>query len=234
MSNKEPKVIVALDFANEQDAMQLVNQLDPDLCKLKVGKEMFTAFGPAFVKKLVLLKFDVFLDLKFHDIPTTVKKAVTAAANLGVWMLNVHALGGADMIAAARQGIEASSVEKKPHLIAVTVLTSTNQAMLNALGFSCSIEDLVMSLGKSALQAGADGLVCSALEAESLRDKLGDKPLLVTPGIRPEGSASYDQQRIMTPVSAIEAGASYLVIGRPVTQAKKPLDVLNSINASMK
>jgi len=233
MLNSDPKVIVALDFANEQEAMQLVNQLDPELCKLKVGKEMFTAFGPTFVKKLVSLKFAVFLDLKFHDIPTTVKKAVTAAANLGVWMLNVHALGGAEMVAAARQGIEESKVTNKPYLIAVTVLTSTNQAMLDTLGFNCSIESLVLSLGQSAIQSGADGLVCSALEVEALRAQLGDKPLLVTPGIRPEGSATDDQQRIMTPAKALNAGSSYLVIGRPITQAENPLEALKSINASI-
>jgi len=233
MPNSDPKVIVALDFANEQDAMQLVNQLDPKLCKLKVGKEMFTAFGPTLVKKLVSLKFDVFLDLKFHDIPTTVKKAVTAASNLGVWMLNVHALGGAAMVAAARQGIEESKVAKKPYLIAVTVLTSTNQDMLDALGFNCSIEHLVTSLGQSAIQAGADGLVCSALEAEALRAVLGEQPLLVTPGIRPEGSASDDQQRIMTPAKALIAGSSYLVVGRPITHADNPLEALKAINSSI-
>ncbi len=233
MSNLDPKVIVALDFSNEDQAMQLVNKLDPALCKLKVGKELFTAFGPEFVKKLVALKFDVFLDLKFHDIPTTVKKAVTAAANLGVWMLNVHALGGAAMVAAAREGIELSETKIKPYLIAVTVLTSTNQTMLNDLGFSCSIEQLVTALGKSAIQSGADGLVCSALEVDSLRQVFGDKPLLVTPGIRPEGSNKDDQQRTMTPQMALKAGSSYLVIGRPITQAENPLAVLKAINASI-
>ncbi len=233
MPNSDPKVIVALDFANERDAMQLVNQLNPKLCKLKVGKEMFTAFGPTFVKKLVSLQFDVFLDLKFHDIPTTVKKAVTAAANLGVWMLNVHALGGADMVAAARQGIEESNVTKKPYLIAVTVLTSTNQTMLDALGFNCSVEKLVTSLGKMAIESGADGLVCSALEANALRATIGGMPLLVTPGIRPEGSAGDDQQRIMTPAKALKSGSSYLVIGRPITQAENPFDTLLKINQSI-
>lgn len=232
MPNIDPKVIVALDFANEGEAMQLVNQLDPSLCKLKVGKELFTAFGPEFVKKLVALKFDVFLDLKFHDIPTTVKKAVTAAANLGVWMLNVHALGGADMVKAAHQGILESKVEHKPYLIAVTVLTSTNQQMLDALGFNSSVVDLVVALGQTAIQSGADGLVCSALEAEALRKELGANALLVTPGIRPEGSASDDQQRIMTPAKALKSGSSYLVIGRPITQAENPLEALKAINAS--
>lgn len=232
MPNIDPKVIVALDFANEGEAMQLVNQLDPSLCKLKVGKELFTAFGPEFVKKLVALKFDVFLDLKFHDIPTTVKKAVTAAANLGVWMLNVHALGGADMVKAAHQGILESKVEHKPYLIAVTVLTSTNQQMLDALGFNSSVADLVVALGQTAIQSGADGLVCSALEAEALRKELGANALLVTPGIRPEGSASDDQQRIMTPAKALKSGSSYLVIGRPITQAENPLEALKAINAS--
>lgn len=233
MPASDPKVIVALDFANENEAMQLVNQLDPKLCKLKVGKELFTAFGPEFVKKLVALKFDVFLDLKFHDIPTTVKKAVTAAANLGVWMLNVHALGGYEMVSAAREGIEQSNVKNKPYLIAVTVLTSTNQSMLDSLGFNCSIEDLVVSLGETAIKSGADGLVCSALEVESLRKTLGDQPLLVTPGIRPQGSSTDDQQRIMTPAKALNAGSSYLVIGRPITQAENPLEALKKINSSI-
>ena len=234
MPNSDPKVIVALDFANEHDAMQLVNQLDPKQCRLKVGKEMFTAFGPTFVKKLVTLQFDVFLDLKFHDIPSTVKKAVTAASNLGVWMLNVHALGGAEMIMAARQGIKESKVKNKPYLIAVTVLTSTNQTMLDALGFNCSIQSLVTSLGKMAIESGADGLVCSALEVDALRKELGNKPLLVTPGIRPEGSATDDQQRIMTPANALKSGSSYLVIGRPITQAKDPLESLIQINSSVR
>ncbi len=233
MSNLDSKVIVALDFADENQVMQLVMQLDPTQCKLKVGKELFTALGPNLVKKLVSLKFDVFLDLKFHDIPTTVKKAVTAAANLGVWMLNVHALGGADMVAAARQGIEESNVTTKPYLIAVTVLTSTNQQTLDDLGFKSSIEELVSKLGQSAIKAGADGLVCSALEVAMLRQTLGDKPLLVTPGIRPEGSDTNDQHRIMTPAQAMGAGSSYLVIGRPITQSNDPLASLESINNSL-
>lgn len=233
MTSTDPKVIVALDYADSEQAMMLVKQLDAQSCKLKVGKELFTACGPDFVRQLVDLGFDVFLDLKFHDIPTTVRKAVTAAANLGVWMLNVHALGGAEMVAQAREGIAQSSVKKKPYLIAVTVLTSTNQQMLDQLGFNMPVESLVKTLGQSAINAGADGLVCSALEVTALRKALGDSPLLVTPGIRPEGSASDDQQRIMTPQQAMESGSSYLVVGRPITQAASPLQVLHSINESL-
>ncbi|MBL7003317.1 MAG: orotidine-5'-phosphate decarboxylase [Gammaproteobacteria bacterium] len=231
--NQDPKVIVALDYADAKQAMQLVEQLDSNECKLKVGKELFTACGPEFVKQLVDLGYDVFLDLKFHDIPTTVRKAVAAASDLGVWMLNVHALGGAQMVAAAREGIEQSSSQRKPYLIAVTVLTSTNQQALDDLGFNCSIESLVNSLGTSAINAGADGLVCSALEVETLRENLGSSPLLVTPGIRPAGSAVDDQKRIMTPAKAIQSGSSYLVVGRPITQAENPLQTLKDINQSL-
>lgn len=229
----DPKVIVALDYDSQDQAMQLVNQLAASECKLKVGKELFTACGPDFVRQLVDLRFDVFLDLKFHDIPTTVKKAVKAAADLGVWMVNVHALGGASMMHAAKEGLEASDHGSKVHLIAVTVLTSTNQATLDELGFSCSVKDLVIQLGHSALNSGLDGMVCSALEVESLRAEFGEKPLLVTPGIRPEGSAADDQKRIMTPKQAMLAGSSYLVVGRPVTQAENPLLALQAINRSL-
>lgn len=233
MSTNDPKVIIALDFNDAISTMNLVYQLDPSQCKLKIGKELFTAEGPDLVNKIVSLGFDVFLDLKFHDIPTTVRKAVTAAANLGVWMLNVHALGGAEMITQAREGLMQCRLEKKPYLIAVTVLTSTNQAMIEQLGFNVSVETLVKNLAQTALDAGADGLVCSAQEASALRSLIGDKALLVTPGIRPEGSNSDDQQRIMTPKLAMDSGSSYLVVGRPITQSDNPVKSLEAINRSL-
>lgn len=224
-------VIVALDFSSEKETLQLVEQLDPSLCRLKVGKELFTRCGPELVKQLVDKNFDVFLDLKYHDIPNTVAKACKAAADLGVWMLNVHALGGEKMMVAAREALPAKDA---PLLIAVTWLTSSGQQELDALGIGESAQDMVTRLASMTQNAGLDGVVCSAQEAHDLRLNLGEKFLLVTPGIRLAtasftGSTKDDQCRVVTPEKAIQDGASYLVIGRPITQSENPYQTLKTI-----
>jgi orotidine-5'-phosphate decarboxylase len=228
MQNSDSKVIVALDYADSASALKLVNQLDPSLCKLKVGKELFTAVGPQLVEKLIAKDFKVFLDLKFHDIPNTVSKACEAASNLGVWMLNVHASGGSAMMQAALEGVNKSSHE--PYLIAVTVLTSMNQASLKEIGIETSVENQVLKLAKLTQHAGLHGVVCSALEAELLKQHLNNDFLLVTPGIRPANVNQDDQSRVVTPDQALRMGASYLVIGRPITQAVNPLKALEAIH----
>jgi len=226
--NNDPKIIVALDYADADSALKLVNQLDPALCRLKVGKELFTAAGPQLVENLARSNFGVFLDLKFHDIPNTVAKACSAASNLGVWMLNVHASGGLEMMQAAKKAVDGS--DTKPLLIAVTVLTSMNQETLNQIGIHTDLPTHVLNLAKLTQQAGLDGVVCSALEAQMLRSNLGSKFCLVTPGIRPANASKDDQSRIVTPANALALGSSYLVIGRPITKAENPLAALEAIN----
>jgi len=224
-------IIVALDFSSERETMQLVEQLEPALCRLKVGKELFTRCGPSLVKRLVDKKFDVFLDLKYHDIPNTVAQACVAAADLGVWMLNVHALGGEKMMQAARQALAKrnASAHETPLLIAVTWLTSSGQAELDALGIKATPQEMVTRLAKMTKNAGLDGVVCSAQEAPQLRQSMGPDFLLVTPGIRLADSQQDDQCRVVTPEKAIANGASYLVIGRPITQSADPCKVLRTI-----
>jgi len=224
--NQTSPIVVALDFPSERETMQLVDQLEPSLCRLKVGKELFTRCGPTLVKQLVNRNFDVFLDLKYHDIPNTVAKACTAAADLGVWMLNVHALGGEKMMAAARQAL---SGDDSPLLIAVTWLTSSGQAELDALGLETTPEQMVSRLARMTKNAGLDGVVCSAQEAPMLRQDLGGDFCLVTPGIRLADAKQDDQCRVVTPEKAMKDGASYLVIGRPITQAAEPCKVLRTI-----
>jgi len=224
----DPKVIVALDFADADSALGLVQRLDPQACKVKVGKELFTAAGPRLIEELVARGFAVFLDLKFHDIPNTVASACRAAAQLGVWMLNVHATGGKAMLAAAREAIPAT--EGAPKLIAVTLLTSMGADDLADVGIAGAPEEVVLRLALLARAAKLDGVVCSALETTSLRAACGEEFCLVTPGIRPLHAAGDDQQRTMTPAGAIAAGANYLVVGRPITRAPDPLAVLQSIN----
>jgi orotidine-5'-phosphate decarboxylase len=228
----DPRIIVALDFADQKSALKFVEKTSPDLCKLKVGKELFTRSGPQFVETLVAKEFDVFLDLKFHDIPNTVRQAVYAASQLGVWMVNVHALGGQSMLEAAREGVEMIGANR-PYLVAVSLLTSMSASDLRQLGIEQEPQAFVERLAKLSIDSGVDGLVCSPREAKGLRQKLGDTPLLVTPGIRPAGSKVDDQQRISTPQQAIIDGASYLVIGRPITQHANPVEMLESINASI-
>lgn len=229
----DPKVLVALDFADADSALEFVARLQPDLCRLKVGKELFAVAGPEFVKQLVAQGFDVFLDLKYHDIPNTVAKAVQAAAKLGVWMVNVHALGGRKMMTAAQQALQELQMERKPLLIAVTVLTSMEQQDLAEIGLQGTPKDNVLRLAQLAQSSGLDGVVCSAQEAAEIRQTIGDDFCLVTPGIRPAGSDVNDQKRIMTPKDAMQAGSSYLVVGRPITKADAPIDVLKSINSSI-
>ena len=229
---KDAKVVIALDFNDKAQALAFVDKLAPEQCRLKVGKEMFTLFGPAFVKTLVAKNFDVFLDLKFHDIPNTVAKAVAAAAELGVWMVNVHASGGSEMMTKAKAAL-APYGEQAPLLIAVTVLTSMSAQDLQETGISQSPEQQVLHLATLAKNAGLDGVVCSAKEAQTLKQALGQSFKLVTPGIRPAGAAVNDQKRIMTPEQAIAIGVDYLVIGRPITQAASPLAALLDINQSI-
>ncbi len=226
-----PRVIVALDYPDAAAALQLVAGLTPDLCRLKVGKELFTRAGPQLVETLAGRGFDVFLDLKFHDIPNTVASACHAAADLGVWMINVHTLGGERMLQAAREGIERAT--GAPLLVGVTILTSMGEPDLAAVGLSGSPQDNVLRLATLARQSGLDGVVCSSQETGVIRDTLGPDFLLVTPGIRPAGSAADDQRRVMTPADAISAGSSYLVIGRPVTRADDPVRVLRTINSEL-
>ena len=232
MTKDDPKVIIALDVNNAGQALEFSTKISPELCRLKVGKELFTAAGPQLVEKLVDRGFDIFLDLKFHDIPNTVKKAVIAASKLGIWMLNVHASGGSAMMAAAREGVDMVG-HQRPFLIAVSVLTSMTDDDLKAININCSVYDQVNTLTAMSLDAGLDGMVCSAQEVALLRQQYGSGPLLVTPGIRPGGSNLDDQQRIMTPRQAMDAGSSYLVIGRPVTQHQNPVDALTEINQSL-
>ncbi|QDF67136.1 orotidine-5'-phosphate decarboxylase [Shewanella sp. SNU WT4] len=225
-------IVVALDYDNKHAALSLIDKLDPEMCRLKVGKEMFTLFGPQLVKDIHSRGFDLFLDLKFHDIPNTVAKAVAATADLGVWMTNVHASGGLAMMQAARQALLPFG-DNAPILIAVTVLTSTSQQDLALLGINTPIQEHVLRLAKLTQEAGLKGVVCSAQEAAVLRQQLGVHFKLITPGIRPEGSDKGDQHRIMTPAQAIAAGSDYLVIGRPITQAADPLQMLHSIHHSL-
>lgn len=228
---KDSKIIVALDFSDHRQAVEFARKLTPDQCRLKVGKELFTSAGPGLVEELVDYGYDIFLDLKFHDIPITVMKATSAAAKLGVWMLNVHALGGIAMMQAAREGIDI--VPQRPFLIAVTILTSMTATDLRELGIDKPLQQVVDQFARNALDSGLDGVVCSAQEAPALRSNLGDAALLVTPGIRPEWAAADDQQRIVTPQQALADGASYLVIGRPITQHKDPAEALSLITASI-
>jgi orotidine-5'-phosphate decarboxylase len=221
------RVIVSLDFPEPSAALKLTSQLDPGRCRLKVGKELYTRSGPSLVKTLIDDGYDVFLDLKYHDIPNTVASACIAAAELGVWMVNVHASGGREMLCAARDAIDKQS--NSPLLIAVTVLTSMSQADLNEIGIHRSVEDQVLSLATIAREAHLDGIVCSAQEVGQLRENLGSDFCLVTPGIRPAGISQNDQKRIMTPAEAIRAGSDYLVIGRPITRADDPLASLIAI-----
>lgn len=220
MSN-DPKIIIALDYSSEKEAIDLASKLDPGQCRLKVGKELFTAAGPDLVRRLQSKGFEIFLDLKFHDIPATVAKACAAAVELGVWMLNVHAIGGLEMMRAARAAVPAG----KTKLIAVTVLTSMDGDDLLRVGLSADVKAQVKKMAALAYEAGLDGVVCSAKEAGMLRESHSDF-LLVTPGIRPAWSASDDQKRIVTPADALELGVDYLVIGRPVTKASDPLAAL--------
>ena len=224
----DPRVIVALDYADAKSALALVGRLEPGMCRLKVGSELFTAAGPGLINTLVRAGYAVFLDLKYHDIPNTVASACRAAAALGVWMVNVHALGGHAMMRAAREAL--AREKKPPKLIGVTVLTSLAAEDLVELGIAGAPTDVVARLARLAQACGLDGVVCSAHEAVLLRRECGENFCLVTPGIRPAQAGQNDQQRVMTPRAAVDSGADYLVVGRPVTRAPDPLAALREIN----
>ena len=224
----DPKIIIALDYPAAAPALALAERLQPELCRLKVGKELFTATGPILLEHLMRRGFEVFLDLKFHDIPNTSAQACKAAASLGVWMVNVHALGGRKMLEAAREAV--AQAAKPPKLIAVTVLTSMAQQDLADIGINATPAEMVLRLATLARDSGLDGVVCSAQEAALLRKHCGDGFCLVTPGIRPAQASLDDQARVMTPLAALQAGSNYLVIGRPITKAADPLQALLDIN----
>ncbi|GAB6042809.1 orotidine-5'-phosphate decarboxylase [Endothiovibrio diazotrophicus] len=228
----DPRVLVALDYPDARSARELVARLDPSLCRLKIGKELFVRAGPELVRAFIDAGYEIFLDLKFHDIPNTVAAACAAAADLGVWMVNVHASGGRRMMEAAREAIATGGTETL--LIGVTVLTSMSDEDLAEIGFAGTPEENVRRLAALAQSSGLDGVVCSAREAALLKETRGREFLLVTPGIRPAGAEVGDQRRIMTPADAIRAGSDYLVIGRPITQAADPVAVLRAIEAEVR
>lgn len=225
-------ILVALDYADRNAALAFVDNIDPRDCRLKIGKEMFTLFGPQFVRELQQRQFEIFLDLKFHDIPNTTAHAVAAAADLGVWMVNVHASGGARMMTAAREALLPFGKDA-PLLIAVTVLTSMEAEDLRGIGIELSPADYAERLALLTKECGLDGVVCSAHEATRLKASCGQAFKLVTPGIRPAGSSAGDQRRIMTPVEAAKAGVDYMVIGRPITQSPEPAETLREILKSL-
>lgn len=223
-----PKLIVALDFDNQDNALQLVEKLNPNHCALKVGSELFTLLGPQFVKELVRREFKVFLDLKFHDIPNTVAKACHSAAELGVWMINVHAIGGLKMLQAARESLKTYGKDR-PLLIAVTVLTSFEEGELASVGISNTLPEQATHLAMLAREAGLDGVVSSAHEVKIIKQKCGENFITVTPGIRLPNNLKDDQSRVMTPQQAIREGSDFLVIGRPITQASNPHEVVSAL-----
>lgn len=231
MSCQSP-IVVALDYPTMVQSIEMAKRLDPTQCRVKVGKELFTTAGPAILEALHKLNFDVFLDLKFHDIPNTVANAVSVAASLGVWMVNVHASGGRRMMEASVNALS-QRADNKTLLIAVTVLTSMDQSDLVEVGIDLTPEQHVKRLAMLAQSSGMDGVVCSAQEASMLSSELGKDFVLVTPGIRPAGSAQGDQKRIMTPSEAMAAGSHYLVMGRPITQAADPVNALIQVNKEL-
>jgi len=223
----DSRIIVSLDFPEMKMAVNFAKKIDPERCRLKIGKQLFTNSGPLIVELLTDAGFEIFLDLKFHDIPNTVASACQSAAKLGVWMINVHAIGGKLMLEAAREAIDRES--HQPMLMAVTLLTSISKNDLSRIGIQLSIKEIVYLLTMDSLESGFDGVICSAQESHVLRDRIDKDFCLVTPGIRPSGFDKHDQSRIVTPKDAILAGSNYLVIGRPITQAKEPLKTLESI-----
>ena len=225
------KVIIALDFNSLSEVLNFVKQISSTECRLKVGKELFTAYGPQIIQELHARGFEVFLDLKFHDIPNTVYKAIKVAANLGVWMVNVHASGGKEMLVAAKKAIEEST--HKPLLIAVTLLTSLSPEAVHEIGYQRPLVEQVLYLAKLSADCGLDGVVCSAYEAKQIKEATNPDFLTVTPGIRLATNKTDDQTRIMTPLNAIQNGADYLVIGRPITQAEEPKQVLATITQQL-
>ena len=236
LSAAEPRVFVAFDFDDAAAALSLLERLDPRECGIKIGNELFTVAGPDLVKQVVARRFNVFLDLKFHDIPNTVARACAAATRLGVWMLNVHAAGGRAMLTAAREAVNSAARERHalaPRLIAVTVLTSLDGSVLREVGQGDNVSTQALRLASLARDSGLDGVVCAAAEARSMRDAFGSPFALVTPGIRPLDADSDDQSRVATPQAALANGADYLVIGRAITRATDPAAVLVQINRDL-
>jgi orotidine-5'-phosphate decarboxylase len=231
----QDRLIVALDVSSADAALNLASRLERQCRWFKVGLELYIAGGPTIVEKLAARGYSVFLDLKLYDIPNTVASAVRAAGSLGAQMLTVHAGGGPVMLEAARKAAQAAT--KPLQLLAVTVLTSMDQEQLGAVGVARSPRDHVALLTRMGLAAGIDGFVCSPQEVEALRAMAGPGAVLVTPGIRPAGAAVDDQQRIATPAQALSQGASYLVVGRPITQAPDPAqaarDILDEITGAL-
>lgn len=231
MNQVSSPILVALDFPSAESAVALARELDPSLCRVKVGKELYTRCGPVILEQLHKLGFDVFLDLKFHDIPNTTAQAVGVAADMGVWMVNVHASGGQRMMEACANKL--SLYKEAPLLIGVTVLTSMERADLAGIGVDVEPMEQVMRLASLTKDCGLDGVVCSSHEVAQLKRALGQEFKLVTPGIRPASSELGDQRRVMTPSEALTAGSDYLVIGRPITQADNPLTALEAIVESI-
>ena len=229
--DSDSPLIVALDYSCAADALTMADQLDPELTRVKVGKELFTAAGPHLIEALHERGFEIFLDLKFHDIPNTVMGAVKAAANLGVWTVNVHASGGRRMMEAAREGVEQS--QHKPELIAVTILTSMQQSDLTELDLPGELTERVLGLASLAQSSGMDGVVCSAHEASQIRRQCGDTFSLITPGIRLAGDSAGDQRRVVTPTDAMALGSNYLVMGRSITGSQQPVETVQSILESL-
>ncbi|RLA10256.1 MAG: orotidine-5'-phosphate decarboxylase [Gammaproteobacteria bacterium] len=225
----DQRLIVAMDFASLDAALRLAEKIQPESCRLKVGHQLYTAAGPDAVRRLTDMGFEIFLDLKYHDIPNTVANACRAAADLGVWMVNVHAAGGPAMLEAAVAAVGSSG----PRVIGVTILTSIDARQYEQIGYQGELADQVTKFAVLAQSSGLDGVVCSAQEARALRSRLGEDFLLVTPGIRPNGADLGDQQRVMTPAAAVAAGSDYLVIGRPITQAKDPRQVIQTIQGEL-
>ncbi|MDG2252281.1 MAG: orotidine-5'-phosphate decarboxylase [Methylophilaceae bacterium] len=215
-----PKLFVAYDFSNPSKAKEFSKKINPEQCGIKVGKELFTSGGPAIVEWLQSKGFKVFLDLKFHDIPTTVKRACYVASELGVWMLNVHAMGGNDMLSAAKEGVDQSN--QNPYLIGVTVLTSMNNDNLNEIGINHSMNKQILKLALNVSTHKLDGIVCGASDIKGIKPSLPKDFIYVTPGIRLLSNANNDQKRIISPEDAIKAGSSILVVGRPITESKNP------------
>ena len=225
--NGVPKLFIAIDQNDTNKAKELIQKLPPELCGIKVGKELFTACGPGIIEWIQEKGFNVFLDLKYHDIPNTVEKACFVASKMGVSILNVHALGGKEMMLAAKEGIDKSNND--PYLIAVTLLTSMDSNTLKGIGFTSSINDQILNLAKSANQANLDGIVCSAKDISNIKNILPENFLYVTPGIRLNNNSKDDQKRITTPLEAIKMGSNIIVIGRSITEAKFPEKILNQI-----
>ena len=230
--SENPRVIVALDYANGDQARQFVDRLEPGSCRLKIGKELFTREGPELVRYFKANGHEVFLDLKFHDIPNTVARACQAAASLGVWMMNVHASGGRRMMSAARAALDELG-PSRPLLIGVTVLTSMGSDDLKELGVNADPAKQVLRLAALASASALDGVVCSPQEASLLREEFGERFMLVTPGVRPKGASMDDQSRVLTPADAIRSGSDYLVMGRPITRAGDPAKELKRINLEL-